>query len=130
VAWLEDLLRRGFRALQERRHADASRHCRAAVAAAPTAPEAHFLVGLVALDINDAQTAARAFGSVVKLQPKHAAAWAQLARLFMRMGQPARAEKALAEAIGSGVSARMPPCAGQSRICGEPCNRRDVPWRK
>ena len=40
-----------------------------------------------------------AFGSVTKLQPDHAAAWAQLATLFMRAGQPRRADSALAKAV-------------------------------
>ena len=91
-------LRAGFAALQQGRPRDAVEFCRKAILAAPEYPEAHFLVGLVALDMNDRKTAARAFGSVTKLDPKHAAAWAQLARLFMRLGQPARAEKALNEA--------------------------------
>lgn len=96
-------LRLGFAALQEGKHKDAAELCRKAIAAAPDNPDAHFLVGLVALDMNDLKTAARAFGSVTKLNPEHAAAWAQLARLFMRLGQPARAEKALEEAKRAGV---------------------------
>lgn len=97
-------LRQGFAALQQGRARDAAEFCRKAIAAAPDYPEAHFLVGLVALDMEDLKTAARAFSTVAKLDPGHAAAFAQLARLFMRMGQPARAEQALAEARRAGVA--------------------------
>ncbi|MFZ5618210.1 MAG: tetratricopeptide repeat-containing sulfotransferase family protein [Pseudomonadota bacterium] len=100
---ISEILRRGFAALQEGRHHDAARSCREAIALDPACAEAHFLVGLVALDMDDLKTAARAFGSVTKIDADHAAAWAQLARIFMRMGQPARAEKALAEAVRAGV---------------------------
>jgi tetratricopeptide (TPR) repeat protein len=98
-----DLLRQGFAALQQGRPNDAAIICRKAISAAPNSPEAHFLVGLVALDLDDKKTAVRAFATVTKIDEKHAAAWAQLARLFMRLGQPARAEKALAAAVRAGV---------------------------
>jgi tetratricopeptide (TPR) repeat protein len=95
---VDGLLRQGFAALQEGRGREAAQFCRRAIAAGPSNPQAHFLVGLVALDMDDRKTAMRAFGSVTKLDPKNAAAFAQLSRLFMRLGQPARAEKALKEA--------------------------------
>lgn len=98
------LLRDGFAALQEGRPRDAALICKKAIAAAPNLPEAHFLVGLVALDLDDKKTAVRAFGTVTKIDGSHAAAWVQLARLFMRIGQPARAEKALAAAVRAGVN--------------------------
>ncbi len=106
---VDDLLRQGFAALQAGRPREAAAFCRRAIAAEPAKAEAHFLVGLVALDLNDLKTATHAFGSVTKLDPGHAAAWAQLARIFMRMGQPARAEKALSEAKRAGVN--EPPVA-------------------
>jgi Flp pilus assembly protein TadD len=99
----KEFLRQGFSALQRGDATDAAQFCRKAIAAAPGDPDAHFLVGLVALDIGDLKTAGRAFGSVTKLQPDHAAAWAQLARLFIRLGQPARAEHALGEAKRAGI---------------------------
>ena len=100
---VSEILRHGFAALQEGRPKDAARYCKAAIAREPALADAHFLVGLVALDMDDLKTAARAFASVTKIDNNHAAAWAQLARIFMRMGQPARAEKALAEAVRAGV---------------------------
>lgn len=91
-------LREGFAALNRGEARAAAEWCRKAVAADRANPEAHFLVGLVASEMQDWRTAASAFGSVTKLAPGHAAAWAQLARIFIRFGQPARAEKALGEA--------------------------------
>ncbi len=97
------LLRDGFAALQQGRPRDAALICKKAITAAPDLPEAHFLVGLVALDLDDKKTAVRAFGTVTKIDETHAAAWVQLARLFMRLGQPARAEMALTAAVRAGV---------------------------
>ncbi|HNS87034.1 MAG TPA: sulfotransferase [Parvularculaceae bacterium] len=103
------LLRSGIDALQKGRPEEAGQFCRQALSIDPKEPRAHFLVGLVAQDLNDLKTAAQAFGSVTKLDPAHAAAWAHLARLFMRMGQPARAESAVSKAIGLNPS--EPPVA-------------------
>ncbi|MEZ5891663.1 MAG: sulfotransferase [Parvularculaceae bacterium] len=97
-----DALKNGFAALNRGDAKAAAEWCRKAIAADRANPEAHFLVGLVASDMQDWRTAASAFGSVTKIKPGHAAAWAQLARVFMRLGQPARAEKALAEAKAAG----------------------------
>ena len=55
--------------------------------------------GLIALELKQTWTAVSAFGSVTKIKPDHAAAWANLARLFMLAGQPARADAALARAV-------------------------------
>jgi Flp pilus assembly protein TadD len=54
--------------------------------------------GLIALEANDRKTAFSAFGSVTRLEPRHAAAWAQLAKLFIGDGQLARADAALEKA--------------------------------
>jgi len=78
---------------------DAAACCRTALARRPDLPQAHFLVGLVALEGKDRSTAFQAFGSVTRLDPTHSAAWAQLAKLFMSEGQVNRADAALAEAI-------------------------------
>ncbi|MEZ5895555.1 MAG: sulfotransferase [Parvularculaceae bacterium] len=99
-----EALQLGFAALQRGDARAASAHCRQAMSLGPRQPETHFLVGLVALELNDLKTAVSAFGSVTKLDPEHAAAWAQLARIFLRLGQPARAEAAAAEAKKAGVS--------------------------
>jgi tetratricopeptide (TPR) repeat protein len=92
-------LRAGYDALTAGRLDAASRCCREALALDDASVPAHFLVGLVSLAMNDQATALNAFGSVTRLEPRHAAAWAQLARIFMRAGQPNRADQALAEAV-------------------------------
>jgi tetratricopeptide (TPR) repeat protein len=100
-ARLPTLLRDGFAALNAGDAKKAAAFCQRAMAIDRAHPETHFLVGLVSLDMGDLKTAVSAFGSVVKLVPLHAAAWAQLARLFMRIGQPARAEQALEKALSA-----------------------------
>ncbi len=98
------LLERGFAALTRGASQEAADCCRRALAIDPKCIEAHFLVGLVANARGDARTAASAFGSVTRLEPGHAAAWAQLARVFMLSGQPRRADQALAHARAIGTS--------------------------
>jgi tetratricopeptide (TPR) repeat protein len=97
--WMQDTLRRGFALLAAGKPEEAAECARRLLGAKPDLVEGHFLVGLVALELKQNWTAVNAFGSVTKLEPKHAAAWAQLARLFMTAGQPARADAALAKAV-------------------------------
>ena len=97
--WMRETLRRGFESLSAGRIEDASACCRKVLSAKRDLPEGHFLVGLIALELKETGRAVQAFGSVTKLQPDHAAAWANLARLFMRAGQSARADTALAKAV-------------------------------
>ena len=96
---LRTLLRDGFAALNEGRLADATSCCRRVLERQPNLVQGHFLTGLVATEARDRKTAFSAFASVTRLDPKHAAAWAQLARLFMTDGQVARADAALSQAI-------------------------------
>ena len=98
-AWIRTALQQAFTDLGAGRPEAAAAACRRILEAAPELTEAHFLVGLAALALNDRRTAVSAFGSVTRLRPRHAAAWAQLARLFMQAGQAGRADRALAEAI-------------------------------
>lgn len=97
--WMQDALRKGLSLLNAGRVQEASDICQQVLGAKPDLAEGHFLVGLVALEINQNRTAAQAFGSVTAIDPAHGAAWAQLARLFVINGQPARADRALATAI-------------------------------
>ena len=97
--WMQEALREGFAHLSAGRLHEAGDCCRRLLQAKPDLVEAHFLVGLIALELKQTWNAVSAFGSVTKLQPDHAAAWANLARLFMQAGQPARADAALAKAI-------------------------------
>jgi len=96
------LLREGLAALTQGRADAAATICRQMLGADPRCVPAHFLVGLVALERRDHKTAVSAFGSVTHLSPKHAAAWAQLARVLMQLGRPNEAEPALARALEIG----------------------------
>ncbi|MFK8021357.1 MAG: sulfotransferase [Pseudomonadales bacterium] len=95
---LQALLQKGFLALHQNEIKQASECCRQALAIKPDLVQAHFLVGLIALEAKDRKTAFSAFGSVTHLQPQHVAAWAQLAKLFMSEGQVNRADAALEQA--------------------------------
>jgi tetratricopeptide (TPR) repeat protein len=96
---MRDALRDGFRALQAGDTDQAGACCRRVLEARQDLPEAHFLVGLVALELEQRKVAISAFGSVTTLEPEHGAAWAHLARLFMQSGQTLRADLALEKAV-------------------------------
>ncbi|RLQ23349.1 sulfotransferase family protein [Seongchinamella sediminis] len=97
AAQLQDLMRRGFAALASGRVEEAGECCQQALQLQPELVQAHFLVGLVGLESKDRASAFRAFQSVVKLDRDHAAAWAQLARMYMSEGQVNKADAALRE---------------------------------
>jgi len=97
--WIGDALRQGFAFLQSGKPEKAAECCRRVLLAKKDLPEGHFLVGLVALELNQRRTAISAFGSVTELQPRHGAAWANLARLYVQTGQTVRADKALLKAV-------------------------------
>ena len=96
------LLREGFAALNDTRLDAAVQTCRQILTADPTCVQAHFLVGLISLERKDLKTAVSAFGSVTRLQPDHVAAWAQLARLLLQIGQPNYAADAMKRALALG----------------------------
>ncbi len=98
LEWMQQSLRQGFNALTEGRLQEAADCCRRVLNQKPDLIEAHFLVGLVALEMKDRRTAFSAFTTVTKIDTTHAAAWAQLAKLFMAEGQVNRADVALQEA--------------------------------
>jgi len=98
---MRDTLRDGLRALSEGRIAAASDCARRVLQANGNLAEGHFLVGLIAVEARQLATAISAFGSVTRLDPRHGAAWAQLAKLFFTIGQPLRADNALAEAVAN-----------------------------
>lgn len=95
----QDLLRSGFAALNAGRVQDATACCREVLARNPKLVPGHFLTALVALEAGERKIAFEAFVSVTELEPRHAAAWAHLAKLFMSEGQVNRADQALAEAL-------------------------------
>ena len=94
---ISSLLSEGFTALNRGDLQTAGTCCQQALDQDPENPQAHFLVGLVALEAPDRPNAHRAFKSVVKLDPDHAAAWSQLARLNASEGRVKLAEQALLE---------------------------------
>jgi len=104
AAWIQTALRDAFQALTEGRLGEAGALCRRVLAAAPDLAEAHFLVGLVALELKDRRTAYAAFSSVTRLRPNHGGAWAHLAWLAVRAGQVADSERALGEAMANAGS--------------------------
>ncbi|WP_116368231.1 tetratricopeptide repeat-containing sulfotransferase family protein [Parahaliea mediterranea] len=94
---LQALLREGFAALERGDVETTGRCAQQALQQQQDLVPAHFLVGLLGLHTHERRTAFNAFQSVVKLDPNHAAAWAQLARLYMSEGQVNRADAALRE---------------------------------
>jgi tetratricopeptide (TPR) repeat protein len=95
---LRTILNRGFNLLEQGDIRGAAACCQQAIQLKPDLVQAHFLVGLVALEAQDRKTAFSAFGSVTKLDPAHAAAWAHMAKLYMGEGQVNLADSALREA--------------------------------
>ncbi len=93
---------RGFVALKAERFAEAEAAARLALGADPARPEAHFLVGLLAIEKKDWRTAVAAFGSVTKINPADRGGWAHLAQLLQRAGHFDRADEALARALDGG----------------------------
>ncbi|MFQ3324220.1 MAG: tetratricopeptide (TPR) repeat protein [Pseudomonadales bacterium] len=95
---LQQLLNKGFNALSQGNIKEASGCCQQALKVKPDLVQAHFLVGLVALETGERKTAFQAFGSVTTLDKKHAAAWAHLAKLHMANGEINKADTALQHA--------------------------------
>ena len=65
----------------------------------PRLPRAHFLAARIALSRHDRATAVSAFEATVKLNDRHAAAWANLAWLYITDGRLQRAEASLKNAV-------------------------------
>ena len=110
---MQDTLREGFSLLAAGRLDEATECCKRLLGAKPDLVEAHFLVGLISMELKQNWTAVSAFGSVTKLKEDHGAAWANLARLFMIAGQPGRADAAASPAPrGRRCDGATPPATG------------------
>lgn len=94
---IDSLLKKGFEALNSNQLKVAAECCQQVLKIEPKLVHGHFLVGLVSLESLDRKTAFSAFQSVVALDKNHAAAWAQLAKLYLSEGQVNLADSALRE---------------------------------
>ncbi len=94
-----DMLARGFRALSHGKLNEAATCCKLVLSDNPRIAPAHLLVGLIGLESGDRRAALAAFSTVTRLEPKHAAAWAHLAKLLAEGGQVNRADLALRNAV-------------------------------
>lgn len=96
--WIRSALADAYAALKAGDLGATGALLRRVLEAAPELAEAHFLVGMVALELKDHATARSAFTTVTRLRPGHDAAWAQLAWLHARSGRTAEARAAIIEA--------------------------------
>lgn len=92
------MLQAGFEAAARGNWPRAAAVCKEALALRPDLPRAHYLAGLVAKHGGDLEMALQAFETTVKLNEKHAAAWAHLAQLYVATGRIRRAEASLKNA--------------------------------
>jgi tetratricopeptide (TPR) repeat protein len=97
--WMHDTLQQGLNFLNAGKVKEAEECARRVIGAKRDLPQAHFLVGLIALELDQKRPALQAFGSVTELDPTNCAAWVHVAKLFMLTGQHERAEEALSKAI-------------------------------
>ncbi|WP_262693641.1 tetratricopeptide repeat-containing sulfotransferase family protein [Kordiimonas aquimaris] len=93
-----ELLQRGFAALQSGDLKTAESCCQKVLGNNAKIPQAHFLVGLIAIETKNRKLAASAFHTVTQLDPKNTAAWAHLAKVFSELGYTVRADDALKNA--------------------------------
>jgi tetratricopeptide (TPR) repeat protein len=91
-------LQAGFDALAKDDWQRAGELCSAVLAEAPGMPRAHFLAARIALHRADRATALRALETTVRLNDRHAAAWANLAWIYATEGRLRRADASLRNA--------------------------------
>ena len=92
---VRDLLTKGYDAMTKGQYNQAATIAKKLLDVEPNLAPAHFLVGLIAQNRNQADVAFKAFQSVVALDSSHAGAWAQLAHNYMKMGMVNQAEQAI-----------------------------------
>jgi tetratricopeptide (TPR) repeat protein len=78
---------------------DVSAHARKALAAAPSSPAPHYVLGLAALFAGDTAAATQAFEEVVRINPRAAPAHMQLARIHLASREPSKAVSAAKRAV-------------------------------
>ena len=72
---------------------------RQVLAANPNIPQAHFMLGLISLQIHDYFIAEQAFKSAINIDEKMTSAWVNLAKVFALTDQPENCQEALSETI-------------------------------
>jgi tetratricopeptide (TPR) repeat protein len=97
-AALQSRLQAGFDALAAGDWQRAGAICNEVLAAAPKLARAHFLAARIAVHRGDRSTAIKAFETTVRLNDRHAAAWANLAWLYASEGRLRRADASLRNA--------------------------------
>ncbi len=109
--WMHETLQQGLNYLNGGRTQEAADCASRVISAKRDLPEAHFLVGLVALATDQNKAALQAFATVAQFDPRSGAAWAQIAKISMALGRSADASIALTNAIkfddGSANSAQL-----------------------
>lgn len=98
---LRQLVEKGFAALDAGNAREAAELCREALSEKPDMVRAHYLAALIALEGGNRQMAQEALENVVRLDNKHAPAWAHLARLFVTSGEFVKAEGCLVNAVNT-----------------------------
>ncbi len=91
-------LKLGFEALAKGDLKQAEKFCKQIVQSNPNHPQGHFLIGLIAAEMNQRRIAANAFLHVTKLDLNHAGAWAHLAKIFSQLGYTVKADEAISKA--------------------------------
>lgn len=91
-------LKQGFNALDRGDTKQAEQWCKKILQSNPNLAQGHFLVGLIALSMDEKRIAANVFLKVTKLDSSHAGAWAHLAKIFSELGLTVRADEAIAKA--------------------------------
>ena len=97
-AALQSRLQAGFDALATGDWQAAGAICNEVLAAAPNLPRAHFLAARIALHRGDRAMAVKALEATVRINDRHAAAWANLAWLYASEGRLRRADASLKNA--------------------------------
>ena len=92
-------MRRGYDFLRAGQPGEAQNCCKLVLKYRPKATEAHFLLGLAASEYAGWTTALQAFRNVTGIDAGHAAAWAQLARIYVMIGQYSNCSAALEQAV-------------------------------
>ena len=102
TAQLQADFKAGATLLQEGKLDEAEAAFKALAAKAPSIPEVHFNLGLIASRKKDYPTAESSFKRAIELRPAFGEAYSQLADVYTKMGQPEKANEILQQASEGG----------------------------